>query len=305
MDRQSEALALGESLMADFELSQTTTAKRVLKAMRLARLTRDDAAQEWLGFEISGVPNTPRGREWMSQTRRWANKEEGKGYWGPCAELEAVHAGAEAARAALAGDVSLSGDLVALAMRERSASLNGHTNTATTMAKVLAAIDARVYAYASDIYAELRFSQIQASLFEASRRAVDAQLASMAGGALAKIDSINERLASEDGEAVSQAMSTCRRLIDAVADAVFPASDVPYDLNGQSLSVKQNAVLNRINAYFHARGVFGGRADRLRRGLADIYGRVSTGVHAEVDAHEARYLFLHTYVLLGEVLTLP
>jgi hypothetical protein len=28
-------------------------------------------------------------------------------------------------------------------------------------------------------------------------------------------------------------------------------------------------------------------------------------VHSEVDGHEARYLFLTTYVLLGEILTFP
>jgi hypothetical protein len=64
-------------------------------------------------------------------------------------------------------------------------------------------------------------------------------------------------------------------------------------------------VLNRINAFIHTCGVRGGRADRLRRSLSDIYGRVSTGVHADVDGHEARYLFLTTYVLLGEILTFP
>jgi hypothetical protein len=94
-------------------------------------------------------------------------------------------------------------------------------------------------------------------------------------------------------------------LIDAVADYVFPARDEPYDLNGQLLTVKHNAVLNRINAYLHGRGVPGGRADRLRRGVSGIYERVSKGVHAGVDGREARYVFLSTYVFLGEVLTLP
>jgi hypothetical protein len=100
-------------------------------------------------------------------------------------------------------------------------------------------------------------------------------------------------------------MTTCRRLIDAVADHVFPAQDEPYSLGDQGLSVKQNNVLNRINAYLHRAGVTGGRADRLRRSLADIYGRVSKAVHDDIDGHEARYLFLTAYVTLGEVLTLP
>jgi len=46
VNRQQDALALAEGLMADVELSQTSIAKHVLKAMRLARLMRDDVAQQ-------------------------------------------------------------------------------------------------------------------------------------------------------------------------------------------------------------------------------------------------------------------
>lgn len=68
--------------------------------------------------------------------------------------------------------------------------------------------------------------------------------------------------------------------------------------------MKQGNVLNRLSAYVHSRGVSGGRADRLRRALFDLYGRVSTGVHANVDGLEARYVFLTTYIVLGELLDL-
>ncbi len=305
MTRQQEALALAEALLTDVELSQTSTAKRVLKAMRLARLMRDDVAQRWLAFEVAGVPNTPDGRSWMTRTRRWTNSAEDKGYWAPAAELEATRRGSESAIRALSGSVSLSGDMIALAMRERASLINSYTATVTAVSEVLAAVDARIYEHTADVHAELQFSELQASLFDSARGTVDNTLAAMAGDALKKIDSISERLAANDEEAVSQAMSTCRRLIDAVADHVFPASDSPYILGGQPLSVKRNAVLNRINAYIHTRGIRGGRADRLRRALADVYARVSAGVHADVAVDEARYLFLTSYVVLGEVITLP
>jgi hypothetical protein len=303
VNRQQEALALAEEVMTDVELSRGSVDKHVLKAMRLARLMGDEEAQRWLGYEIEGVPNTAEGRAWMTQAKRWTNQNDGRGYWTPAGDLEATRAGAEASRAALTG-INLSGDMLYPIMRELSGNIASYTSQATKMSKILGAVDARVYRYASDVYAELQFSEIQASLFEESQTAVDATFAAMAGSALKKIESINERLGVNEDEAISQAMSTCRRLIDAVADHVFPAQDEPYDLNGHELNVKQSAVLNRINAYLHSSGVTGGRADRLRRSLADIYGRVSKGVHDDVDGHEARYLFLTTYVNLGEVLTL-
>jgi hypothetical protein len=49
--------------------------------------------------------------------------------------------------------------------------------------------------------------------------------------------------------------------------------------------------------------LFGDRAVRIRQTLAGVYSRTSKGVHSEVDAHEARYVFLTKYVLLGEILT--
>jgi hypothetical protein len=303
MNRQQEALALAEDVMTDVELSRGPVDKHVLKVMRSARLMGDEEAERWLGYEIEGIPDTAEGRAWMSQTKRWTNQDAGEGYWRPASSLEATRAGADAARAALAG-VNLSGDMLFPIMREHSAAIANYTSQAIAMSRVLSAVDARVYHYASDVYAELQFSEIQASLFAESQTAVDATFAAMAGSALKKIESINERLGVNEDEAISQAMSTCRRLIDAVADHVFPAQDEPYDLNGHELNVKQSAVLNRINAYLHSSGVTGGRADRLRRSVADIYRRVSKGVHDDVDGHEARYLFLATYVNLGEVLTL-
>jgi hypothetical protein len=305
VDRQQEALNLAEGLLTDIEFSETSTSKRVMKAMRLARLMRDDAAQEWLGFEVNGGPGNEAGTKWMTRTRRWTNQEEKKGWWSPAASIEAVRNSSQDALKTLGGSLSLSGDSINVPMRDRHNLIISYTKNATETEQVLSAIDAQLYQYAANVYAELRFSEIQASLFEQSRVAVDATLATMAGDALKKIESVNERLQSDDAEAISQAMSTCRRLIDSVADHVFPARDEPYDLSGQSLNVKKNAVLNRINAYLHMNGVGGSRATRLRQSLSGIYERVSAGVHADVDSHEARYLFLSTYVLLGEVLSLP
>lgn len=80
--------------------------------------------------------------------------------------------------------MSLSGELVTIAMRERSQLMTSHARSATAMSAVLASIDAQIYRYSGDVYAELPFSEIHASLFEDSRTAVDATFATMAGAAL-------------------------------------------------------------------------------------------------------------------------
>ncbi|MCL3863035.1 hypothetical protein [Actinotalea sp. K2] len=306
MNRHEEALAHADELLADIELSRTSTAKHVLKAMRVARLLNDAGAQRWLGYELDGVPSGPDGQAWMTTTKRWADKDAGEGYWGSSASLEAARDNARSIIKAHSGSVSLSGDYVTIAMRERSGTIARTASTANALDRVLSSVESHVYRFAADVHAELTYSQVQANLFEASREAVDATLASMAGDALKSIASISERLNSGDESAVSQAMTTCRQLIDAVADHVFPPAKEPYKIGEQDLDVTANRVLNRLQAHLHESGVTGGRATRLRRTLGDLYDRVSASVHRPggVDVHEARYLFLAVYTALGEVLTL-
>jgi hypothetical protein len=99
-------------------------------------------------------------------------------------------------------------------------------------------------------------------------------------------------------------MSTVRRLITSAADELFPPREQPYQLGEQEMSVTANAVLNRLKAYAAECGVSEGRRDRLSRTVHDIWGRASAGDHSDIDVIEARYLFLQTYVVLGELLAL-
>ncbi|MFI5563350.1 hypothetical protein ACIA2T_29050 [Amycolatopsis japonica] len=303
LSRQNEALSLAKDLLADIELTRAPVSKTLMKAMRLARLSRNSEAQVWLGYEINGVPKTSDGRAWMDKTGRWDKQEEEVGYLLSAPALEA-HRSSAASVISVMDSTSLSGEWVLVANRDRIQNINSYARVVSTVGAILAQVEALIYEFVSETYHELMFSELQASLFEDARAAIDGRLTSLTGDVLRKIDSISERLRDDDEEAISQAMSTCRRLVDAVADGIFPAHDKPYMIGEQELSVKHNNVQNRINAYVHRAGIPRERAARIRRSLGDIYGRLSASVHGNVSAHEARYLFLGTYVLLGEVLTL-
>ena len=45
-----------------------------------------------------------------------------------------------------------------------------------------------------------------------------------------------------------------------------------------------------------------GNEEKIRQNLSNLYIRVSTAVHSEVSAEEAKSLFLNTYLILGEIL---
>ncbi|CDR07999.1 hypothetical protein [Streptomyces iranensis] len=120
-------------------------------------------------------------------------------------------------------------------------------------------------------------------------------MAAASGTALEKIERISDRLRDGDPESVSQALTTCRRLIDSSADYVFPARDELYKIGDEvGLKVGPQQVLNRLQAHTHACVASKSRRDRLRRTLSDLYARCSAGTHAEVTIDEARFIFLQT-----------
>jgi hypothetical protein len=119
---QEEALQLADELLADIELSRAPTGKYVMKAMRLARLAKNHEAQEWLEYELNGVPNSPDGRRWMTTTRRWVKAEGSQGYWSSAAAIEAQVRAVEATMAGM-GTTLISRDYAIPANRQRNDSL--------------------------------------------------------------------------------------------------------------------------------------------------------------------------------------
>lgn len=303
--RQEEALRVAEELLVDIELQRLKASEVVAKASRVARLVGHDGLIEFLGHERSGYPTDGSATVWIDRAGRWASQEERTFYTQSIAKVEANLAAAEKAVDALRGGGNFSGDTAYIASRDHDQRIGSHANTAALWSGIRGQVVATVYNMIVEIYHELLFSELQATLFADTQTKVDGSLASLSGSALDKIESVSDRLRDGDPESVSQALTTCRRLIDSCADHVFPAQSAPYEIaEGVPLNVGQQNVLNRLQAYTHRCGCSKSRRDRLRRTISDLYERCSAGTHAEVTVDEARFIFLQTYVALGEILTL-
>lgn len=305
-DVQMHAKQLASELLADIELTESSVSQQVLKAVRLARLVGDSEAEEWLDFELNGIPRTPAGRLHMTRTNRWTKKDEGKGYWSSTAsDLEGLMRTLEETLKNSKID-SLSGDYIALTARQQRDSQFRISTRIAELVMILNRIRNLLHDFARRTLYELEYSSRQQSLFEAAQSEVDGLLAPTVGRSLEKIDSIYRRLSEGDPEAISQAMNTCRRLIDSFADAVYPASDNKdtIELDGEEVQIGPSHTRNRIRAFVADHVVSQSHRKRLRQSLTNIYERVSAAVHDDVTSVEARFLFLSTYVLLGEVLML-
>ena len=303
--RQEEALRVAEELLTDIETERLKASEVVLKANRLARLVGHDDLLEFLALERNGYTGAASEADWIDRSGRRADAESGKFYPAPIAKVEANADAAREALKTLQGGGNYSGEWASIAGREHDGKVTGQSVALALWTGICGQVVATVYDLAVQIFHELLFSELQATLFADTQTRVDGSLAAAGGSALDKIERVSDRLRDGDPESVSQALTTCRRLIDTCADHLFPAQPDPYDLGeGVTLKVEQGNVLNRLQAYCHSQQLSKSRRDRLRHTLADLYGRCSAGAHAEVDPQEARFVFLQTYIALGELLTL-
>lgn len=308
MSSVSEAdyiLALSNELLDDIELDRLPAEKLLLKANRLARFAGSDEVQKWLNFELQGyVSNDEISLRYMSLTGRWTNYEEKKGYWGPLGQHEA---GIDANKARMAATTinSLSGDY-SLAVFNRVNQEHHSINLAIgRLSGVRSRVLGLLHNFVAGVYHARQFADVAERTFEGYKKEVDALLAEKAGDVLTKMPSVVARLKEEDPEAVSHALVTCRRILEAFADAIFPPSDETIEIGGNTLKLDAGKHQNRINAFIAARTTSTSRRTRLRQNLSNLFDRVSTGVHSDVSPAEAYSLFLNVYLILGEVLHIP
>jgi hypothetical protein len=161
-----------------------------------------------------------------------------------------------------------------------------------------------LHTFVSDVYYEKEFDSLSESIFERYKRDVDTLVSEHCGEVLEKIPAVMDRLANGDQESISQALTTCRRIIESFADSIYPPTDDTVEIGGNMLKLDAAKHQNRINVYVHNMTSSKSRRQRLRQNLANLFDRVSSGVHDDTSAEEARSLFLNTYLFLGEILHL-
>lgn len=300
--RSKHIAELAKELLDDIELNRMSAEHLLLKATRLARWMGSEETQQWLRLEMIGYNSTDDiSVKYMSLTGRWVDRAKGIGYWGPLAQQEAA-IGAEKAKLASMRTPDAGGEWANLAITNVTTAMTQTANIISTLSAIKSRVLARLHQFVSEVYYSLAFEGLSESIFERYKRDVDVLIAESCGNVLDQIPAVIDRLAEAQPEAVSQALTTCRRIIESFADSIFPATEETIEIGGSILNLGADKHQNRINAYIHRHTDSQTRKKRLRQNLANLFDRVSTGVHADVTLEEARALFLNTYLLLGEVL---
>ncbi|TYQ29418.1 hypothetical protein PseudUWO311_00540 [Pseudanabaena sp. UWO311] len=303
-NKSTHIIELCKELLDDIELSRINSEAILLKATRLARLSGSDEIRQWLRYEMSGYNATESlSLKYMTQTGRWIDKNSNKGFWGPLAQHESTIEALKLQLITLKLD-SVGGDKAYIVTHNIANEAEKIVNKVSQFSSISSRVKGLIHNFVSGIYYEKIFSGLSESIFETYKSSIDTLLTGKCNDVLEKIPSIFERLSNGESEAVSHALTTCRRIIDSFADSISPPSEEAIEIDGNTLKLDAAKHQNRINAYIHVKTDSKSRKQKLRQTLSNLYGRVSSGVHSDVSVDEAKALFLEVYLFLGEVLSL-
>ncbi|MQS15930.1 hypothetical protein F7Q99_27665 [Streptomyces kaniharaensis] len=174
----------------------------------------------------------------------------------------------------------------------------------------------RTFAYLCEWERRFGYTSINESIFGAYKAKVDKLLSEGVPALVEQFTAVYRRLneaAAGDpkrpgSEELAQAVTTCRRILEAVVDHVLPPQKEP-SADGHKLD--QPAYRNRLFEFIKRTNESGRVAEMtvaLAAGLHDRYTAVSTltnkGVHASMALRAANLCALNTYIVCGEILLL-
>jgi hypothetical protein len=325
-----EALGLSEEILRNIELSEQPLSNIALKAGRLARLLNDFDMQKIMGFEAGGYPSTHHGvspevYELAVSAGRESEKKDAKTgavsktiYVTPIAELEQMVSVADVEfGAARDPNISISSAnphqyvgggttnfLERQGIRQRSAE----------SVRRLSARRSFIHGYALRKNSELKYSGIADDIFSRVRERVDGRIGAHVPDAVQKLAAVYTNLASENMEDWSNAVHSCRRILQDMADAIFPArDDSEKEVNGKIVKIKlgPDNYVNRIIAFVEGKSdserfqsIVGSHLKFVGERLDSVFQAAQKGSHASVGKDEADRYVVYTYLIVGDVLSL-
>lgn len=294
---------LSKELLDDIELSRISGEQLLLKMKRLVRLTADTQTSQWIDYELRGYKSTDYGKQLMSKTGRWIDKDKNTGYWSSLCQIEA-HIESNKIKLSCLRTPDLSGDKAWITNRDVTSAINELGNQITIFSGIKSRVISLIHDYVAEVYYRNILENVIESIFISYKSKIDISISEQCSDVLEMLPHVMKRLIEKDTESISQALLTCRRIIDVFADNIFPASDEVINIDGNELSLTQDKVKNRINAFINQKCDSVSRKKRLRQNLTNLYERVSTGVHDDVTAEEAQALVMNTYLIIGEIVSL-
>jgi hypothetical protein len=326
-----EALALSEQLLQNMELSEFPLANIALKTSRLARLLNDFPHQKIFEYEASGYPSTPDGvvpdvYKLATVAGRESQQKDSKSgavkcyiYTTSIEELEQELKSFDAALAAARDpDVSVSSANPSQTVWNPLGNKFERETLRTSATRAQGRLSSRrsfIYSYVLRRHYELKYSGIADDIFSRVRENVDSVIGEKVPDAVQKLAAVYDNLQSENPEDWSNAVHSCRRILQDLADSIYPPkADKSIEVNGKQKTIKlgPDNYINRLIAFAEERAtserfleIVGSQLSYLGDRLDSIFKAAQKGSHAKiVTREEADRYVVYTYLIVGDILSI-
>jgi len=325
----SEALKLSEEILRNLELNEIPLTNVALKTSRLARLLNDLDAEKIMRLEASGYSLEKNGM--TPENWRLAVAAGRKFIWNDGTErcftesidalevqiradeatLGAATAAASAARTVPNPNRFALDDKQVEGYRAQNARTSLHLNT-----ERFASRRSLIYGYTVARYHELRFSAIASDVFARVRERADAKLATVLPDAVRRFTAVYDNLRSENPEDWSNAVHSCRRILQDLADAIFPPREEERRVESggkeQRIKLGREQYINRIMAFIQDHSssgrfedIVGSQLSFIGERLDAVFRAAQKGSHDTIlNREEADRFVVYTYLIVSDVLSL-
>ena len=327
----TEALELSAEILRDIELTTIPLANVALKASRLARLLNDFDHHKIMQFETSGYSSMPDGFPpdvWYLMglaNRQYEDTDIKTGdtktfaYGESIEQLEQLIAPTEAALAAAKDPaVSISSSNPSQYVFTPIGNIRERMELRKTLAIASARLASRrafIYDYVLSRHYELKFSGVAQDVFSLIRQRVDRAVGQLVPDAIRKFDAVHENLQSGNPEDWSNAAHSCRRILQDLADAIFPPQEEPRVVTegGKQKTVElgPDHYINRIICFVEDNSdserfadIVGSHLRFLGDRLDAVFRAAQKGSHATIGREEADRYVVYAYMIVGDVLSL-
>ena len=328
-DSLRDALLLSENIMTEIEMSSATLTNIALKTSRLARLVGDFEMQKIMLYEAGGYPTSAKGLSkdvWTLALRaKRVYQQENGGETKQYANIDSIEQVENQLDSCK--DSLLSAQDANISISSANPNQYVHAPTGNNQerrnlreiikdkSKLLAERRTFIYEYVSTTHYELRFSNISSDIFSRIRQNVDRKIGAIVPESIKKFASIYENLQSDNSENWSNAVHSCRRILQDTADKLYPScSDKTVENNGKKQTIKLGAdnYINRLMAYVTENSaskrfqeIVGSHLSYLGERLDSIFKAAQKGSHDVISTQdEADRYVIYTYLAVGDVLSL-
>jgi AbiTii len=304
MSLESEKVEVASSLIDDIESGRASFEQIVLKASRLARKVKNERVTEILTFEKNGYPSdNARALALLEVTnRKIPDTDKLKNMYHPqsAAEIDNTIRGYTDQIDALKAFIP-TGQFAQMQLANQINQIRDLSAYRGQKIKVVSTVKSLIYDFALDVYNSSTFNLESSQIFSNFQKHTENLLEEHLE-IFEKWPSVFSRLKDGDTEALSHAMTSCRRIIDGFSKIILKEVDGEFDANGEKIDCSAPMTKNRIRVFLKININSVSRVDRLTKTLKMIYDRVSTGVHSDISYDDAEAIILSTYLFIGEII---